>query len=85
MPHGPKGEWRPADPVARAVHIGRLATGQLEETTEAPRRETDHAAASRRASKAGKASADSRTPEQRRELAKSAAAARWRTDPAANQ
>ena len=84
MPKGPRGQWRPADPVARAVHIGRLATGQVEETTEAPRRDVDHAAASRRASKAGKASADSRTPEQRRALAKAGAEARWGT-PAASE
>ena len=36
MPKGPRGEWRPADPVACAVHIGRLATGQIEETFETP-------------------------------------------------
>ena len=32
MPKGPRGEWRPPDPVARAVHIGRIATGEIEET-----------------------------------------------------
>ena len=36
MPKGPRGEWRPADPVACAVHIGRLATVQIEETFETP-------------------------------------------------
>ena len=77
MPKGPKGEWRPADPVARAVHIGKLATGQIEETHEAPRDpNADHAAASRRASKAGKARAAKLSPERRREIAKSGAAAR---------
>ena len=77
MPRVPKGEWRPADPVARAVHIGKLATGRIEETTEAPRGpETDHAAASRRADIGGKACAAKLTPERRREIARAGAAAR---------
>lgn len=38
MARGPRGEWRPPDPVARAVHIGRIATGEIEETFEPPRR-----------------------------------------------
>ncbi len=75
MPRGPKGEWRPADPVARAVHIGKLATGQIEETFEPPRR-PDPAGDSRRASQGGKARAEKLTPERRREIAKSGAAAR---------
>lgn len=77
MPRGPKGEWRPADPVARAVHIGKLATGQIEETFEPPRDpKADHAAASRRASLGGKARAEKLTPERRQEIARSGAAAR---------
>ena len=32
MPRGPNGEWRPADPIAAAVHVGKIATGQIEET-----------------------------------------------------
>ena len=80
MPRGPKGEWRPADPVARAVHVMKIATGQIEETFEPPRNpKADHAADSRRASKAGKASAASRTQAERRELGKKGAAARWRS------
>lgn len=77
MPHGPNGEWRPADPIAAAVHVAKIATGQIEESTSPPRQDIDHAEASRRASKAGKASAASRTPEQRRAQAKAGAAARW--------
>ena len=78
MPYGPKGEWRPADDRACSVHVAKLATGQIEETYEPPRDpKADHAAASRRASKAGKASAATRTPQQRRALAKAGAAARW--------
>lgn len=76
MARGPNGEWRPADPVARAVHIGRIATGQIEETFDPPPREATPEA-SERARKAGKASAASRTPEERRAQAKAAATARW--------
>ncbi len=32
MPTGPKGEKRPADPIANAVHVMRVATGGIEET-----------------------------------------------------
>ncbi len=76
MPRGPKGEWRPADPVARAVHIGKLATGQIEERFKPPRR-PDPAADSRRASEGGKARSAKLSPERRRESATKAAHARW--------
>ncbi len=36
MPTGPNGEKRPADPVANAVHVMRIATGQIEETYAEP-------------------------------------------------
>ena len=78
MPYGPKGQWRPADTGACAVHVMN-ATGEIEETYEPPKRkDADHAAVPRRAIKAGKARAASQTPEQRRDQAKAAAAARWR-------
>ena len=76
MPKGPQGQWRPADPVGCAVHVGRIATGEIEETHDAPRR-PDPTADSRRASAAGKARAASLTPERRREIAASGADARW--------
>lgn len=76
MPKGPQGQWRPADPVACAVHVGRLATGEIEETHEAPRRQ-DPVEDSRRASEGGKARAASLTPERRREIAAAGASARW--------
>ena len=31
MPRGPKGEWRPADVVGCAVHVMKIATGEIEE------------------------------------------------------
>ena len=38
MPYGPGGEWRPADPVACAVHVAKIATGGIEETYAPPTR-----------------------------------------------
>ena len=32
MPRGPKGEKRPADVIGNAVHVMRIATGEVEET-----------------------------------------------------
>ena len=31
MPRGPKGERRPADVIGNAVHVTRIATGEIEE------------------------------------------------------
>lgn len=79
MPRGPNGEWRPADPVAAGVHIGKLATHEIEETFEPPAR-PDPVDDSRRAAKAAKARAANMTPEERSASAKRASAARWRKE-----
>ena len=63
--------------MACAVHVGRLATGEIQETYEAPRR-PNPAADSQRASEGGKARAAGLTPERRREIAAAGAGARWR-------
>lgn len=83
MPYGPPDKtgrrpWRPADPIACAVHVGRIATGDIEETY-GPHTRTaaERAEASERASNAGKARAASQTPERRKQVAATAAAARW--------
>jgi hypothetical protein len=73
MPRGPKGEKRPADVVGNAVRVMRIATGEIGEGSEP---ETKAAAALGR--RGGKARAASLTPEQRTEIAKAAAAARWK-------
>ena len=39
MSVGPNGEKRPKDPIARAVHVAKIATGEIEETL--PERETE--------------------------------------------
>ncbi len=38
MPTGPHGEKRPADPVANALHVAKLLTGEAEETYVDPAR-----------------------------------------------
>ena len=73
MPYGPRGEWRPADPVACAVHVAKIATGEIEETYAPPKRPK----VSEAARKAAKARAAALEPERRREIAQAGAAARW--------
>ena len=34
MPRGPKGEKRPADVIGNAVHVMRIATGEIDEKPE---------------------------------------------------
>jgi hypothetical protein len=70
MPKGPKGEKRPADVVANAVHVMKLATGQIEE--DQPKRGRKGGA------KGGPARARSLTSDQRSAIARAAASARWK-------
>ncbi|WP_200809649.1 histone H1 [Aquimixticola soesokkakensis] len=71
MPKGPQGQKRPADVIGNAVHIARIATGEEQETSlKQP--------AKRKSGLAGaKARQDNTTAEDRSEIAKKAAAARW--------
>ena len=72
MPKGPNGQKRPADAVGLAVMIGRIATGEVEDTAD------DSKAHHREGGKKGGAArAAALTPEQRSEIAKKAAAKRW--------
>jgi len=72
MPTGPKGEKRPADAIARAVKVMRIATG--EEPEDYGRASP---AAKSRAKKGGEARAASLEKSERAEIARKAAAARW--------
>jgi hypothetical protein len=73
MPKGPRGEKRPADVIGAAILVGRIATGEVEDTGRAP-----GTAANRKGGlKGGKARAESMTAERRAEIAKKAAAKRW--------
>jgi hypothetical protein len=73
MPKGPQGQKRPADAIGLAVMVGRIATGEIEDTTDDPTK----AHHSRGGKKGGAARAAKLTPEQRSEIAKKAAAKRW--------
>ena len=75
MPKGPKGEKRPADVIGNAVKIMRIATGEEQDEKDGDGK--DKAAVSL-GKRGGKARADKMTAERRAEIAKKAAAARWR-------
>ena len=74
MPKGPNGQKRPADAIGLAVMVGRIATGEVEETAADPA----SAQRSERGKKGGSARATRMTTDERSEAAKLAAAARWR-------
>jgi hypothetical protein len=75
MPKGPRGEKRPADVIGTAIMVGRIATGEIEDKT--PAKEGKEYAR-RGGLKGGKARAKSLTAKQRAEIARAAAAARWK-------
>jgi hypothetical protein len=74
MPKGPKGEKRPADVIGNAVKVMRIATGEEEDAV------TPANAAATLGKLGGKARAAGMTPERRAEIAKKAAAKRWKKD-----
>jgi hypothetical protein len=68
MPRGPKGEKRPADVIGNAVHVMRIATGEADDLpSKAPKR-----------ARGGKARAKALSPADRSDIARTAAAARWK-------
>jgi hypothetical protein len=72
MPRGPRGEKRPADVIGAAIMVGRIATGEIEETPKPKSGRT-------RSGKAGaKARAMALSPKKRSAIAKKAAERRWR-------
>jgi hypothetical protein len=73
MPKGPQGQKRPADVIGNAVHIMRIATGEVEDAKRDPGTEANR----KGGLKGGKARAKVLSPEQRQEIAKRAAAKRW--------
>lgn len=72
MPKGPKGEKRPADVIGNAVHVMRIATGEVEETSKAK------SAAAELGKLGGQARANRLSKERRAEIARKAAKARWK-------
>ena len=74
MPKGPKGQKRPADVIGNAVRVMQIATREAEEEYDGDGKDP---AAKALGAKGGKARAAKLTPEQRREIARKAANARW--------
>lgn len=70
MTIGPHGEKRPSDTIANAVHVAKLATGELEEEYVDPAKQAS-------GKKGGEARTVAVSPERRREIAQQAARARW--------
>lgn len=69
MPRGPNGERRPADTVANAILVAKIATGEAEEDMPSTRRNGGLAGS--------KARSNTLPPERRSEIARKAAKARW--------
>jgi hypothetical protein len=71
MPRGPKGEKRPADVIGNAVHVMRVATGEIEESRgKVPNR-------AKGGLKGGRARAEKLDTNTRSKIAKKAAQVRW--------
>lgn len=75
MPKTPKGGSRPADVIGNAVHVMRIATGEIED--DAPVDDGKDKAAQALGKKGGAARAAKLTAEERSEIARRAAAKRW--------
>lgn len=73
MPKGPRGEKRPADAIGLAVMVGRIATGEVEDTAA----EESKAHHREGAKQGGAARAAALSPAVRSEIARKAARARW--------
>jgi hypothetical protein len=74
MPKGPKGQKRPADVIGNAVHVMKIATGEIEERlTE----DGKSKAAVELGRKGGAARARTMSKSKRIAVARKAAAARW--------
>ncbi len=72
MPTGPKGEKRPADVIGAAVIVGRIATGDITEVTK------EKSGKVRSGKAGGKARAETLSAPERSQIARLAAASRWK-------
>ena len=72
MPKGPQGQKRPADVIGNAVHVARIAVGEIEDATSYKQ---PNKVKSGRAG--AKARAEVLSPKERSAIAKKAAATRW--------
>jgi hypothetical protein len=80
MPRGPKGEKRPADVIGAAIMVGRIATGEIEDTVPDDGKDP---AAKALGKKGGAARARKLSESERRDIAKKAANHRWKKGQAA--
>ena len=77
MPKGPKGQKRPADVIGNAIKVAQIATGDVEDEVADDSKDK---AAQELGRKGGKARAASLSAERRSEIAKKAAASRWKRE-----
>jgi hypothetical protein len=75
MPKTPKGHKRPADVVSNAVHVMKIATGEI---VEAITEDGKNQAAVELGRKGGQARAQKLPAKRRKAIAKNAAHARWK-------
>lgn len=75
MPRTPKGHKRPTDVIGNAVHIMKIATGEIQETVS---EDGKNAAAVALGRKGGLARAKSITKADRVKIARKAARKRWK-------
>lgn len=75
MPKGPRGEKRPTDVIGNAIKVARIAVGDEEEEYETDAKDTNAKALG---AKGGRARAKSLSAKKRSEIAKKAAAKRWK-------
>jgi hypothetical protein len=80
MPRGPKGEKRPADVIGNAVHVMRVAVGEIVEKI--PIKNPNAVALGKLGGeKGGKARAKSLSAKDRKAIARRAANKRWGNKP----
>ncbi len=75
MPRGPKGEKRPGDVIGAAVKVMRIATGEITEDSDD---DGKNKAAVELGRKGGHARAKKLSKKRRTEIARKAAASRWK-------
>jgi hypothetical protein len=80
MPKGPKGQKRPADVIGNAVHVMRIATGEIP-NEHSSLDDGKNKAAVELGRKGGAARAKSLPAAKRIQIAKNAARTRWKSSP----
>ena len=75
MPKGPQGEKRPADVIGAAVTVAKIATGEIAENVDD---DGKNKAAVELGRKGGMARAKKLSKKRRSDIAKNAAAKRWK-------